>query len=431
MGAVMAKHQSANGYGRKGSETDGPCSLNLSTPTRRNLLKTAGAAGLVAANGLASRANAAQDARPGGTWTNNGVVDPNALPNIQAPSLKRPALSPIQGRWASMANLPIPVQEVYPAPFWTQSIADQQSRRALRAQRFNVIVCAGGITGLDRGRFRATDETFIYDPIADRWSDGPRLPQTRHHLHLVAHNGFLFGIGGFSISSNRRRPQTGGWTMVDDVLRLDRLDGRWQRVRSLPIPQAEAACVSVGGFIHIAGGRSPVGSQNGQWSDHIDTDKHYVYDSRTDNWFEARPMITPRNSMAAVGIRGAIYTFGGRTVNGGNVDVTEAYDPLSDRWQTMRPMPRAQAGLAAAAIGNSVFVFGGEYFGNRAGAGGVFSEVWAFDTSEDRWRSAGLMPRPRHGLGAVTLANSIYTIGGASQPGGNGTSPAVDRMIAF
>lgn len=353
--------------------------------------------------------------------------DPDPISNIRAPSLKPLRSGQIHGRWDGLANLPVPTQEIYPSAFWTSQIADRQPTKALKAQRFNIIVNAGGLAGIGRGRFNVLDQTAVYDPIVDRWASGPRLPEPKHHFHLVAHNGYLFGMGGFT-TVRLGRNSIASWHMSREVLRLDSPQGRWQRLRPLPIAQSEAACVSVGGFIHLAGGRSPIGSQNALYNDHIDTDRHWVYDARQDQWFERAPMSVARNSMAAVGMRGVIYTFGGRRVSGGNLNITEAYDPLSDRWQTMRPMPRAQAGLAAASIGNTVFVFGGEYFGGPSG-GGVYSEVLAYDTTEDRWRSAGLMTTPRHGLGAVSMNNAIYLIGGATQPGANGTTARVDRFL--
>ncbi|MEL6111374.1 MAG: kelch repeat-containing protein [Pseudomonadota bacterium] len=420
------------------------CSGSGEVPNRRALLKSVAglgvAAGLNPLIGLAGAHGALQDAEPRNPFADGrpGSNPDGRYPDgLRAPSRKPGAGGePIVGRWARLADMPIPVQEIYPAPFWTETIARRQGTRALRAQRFNIIVSAGGITGVDRGQFRASDQSFIFDPATNTWTTGPRLPGPRHHLHLVPHNGFLFALGGFS-TLERRRQRRGvpsaqtGWTMRNEVWRLDDINDRWRPMAPMPIPQAEAACVSLGGFIHIAGGRSPTGSLNGAWSDHIDTDKHYVYDARGDRWFEAAPMPTPRNSMAAVGLRGAIYTFGGRTVNGGNLAVTQAYDPLADRWQTMRPMPKPQGGTAAAAIGNTIFVFGGEYFSGRTGNGGVYREIWAFDTSEDRWRSAGLMPRPRHGHGAVSIGDTIYTLGGASQPGGYGTSAVTDVFSVY
>lgn len=318
------------------------------------------------------------------------------------------------GTWTARADMPFPVQEIYPAPFWRSSGA----RQSLKPTPFNIIVNAGGLS--PGGAYNVSDDVVWYDPTADEWGFGTSLPAPRHHLMLANNNGYLFGIGGFA------RDAGGGWQMRPDCWRLDAMNGVWAPMRPMPHPQAEAVCQSLGGFIHVAGGRAPAGSRNRDWSDHIDTDAHWVYDGAADRWRDLAPLPTPRNSSAGVVMRGTLYVIGGRTVSDGNSAVVEVYDPLSDRWEQARPMPKAQGGLAAATLGGKIYVFGGEYFG--AGGGGVFADAWEYDPRADQWRAVAPMPRPRHGLGAVTLGESIYVLGGAAKAGGAETSQAVDAF---
>ena len=352
----------------------------------------------------------------------------NETARIPTPRLKPSRRGPVTGNWTQLADMPFPVQEIYPTPFWNRRIRPQGLSRRLRAQRFNIIVSAGGITGASRRGFSATDEVVYYDPISDNWDYGRRFPEPVHHLHLVAHNGFLYGLGGFAIETHNRRDYR--WIMRRRVFRIDDVKGRWQETAPLPSPQAEAACASLNGFIHVAGGRSPSGSLNGQWSDHIDTDRHWAFDPRTNQWAPRQPLSVARNSAAAISVGGVFYVFGGRTVSGRNLATVEAYDPLSDRWQIMRPMPQALSGLAATAINRTIFVFGGERTADRGGSRtSVYDRVWAYDIREDRWRTADSMPFPCHGLGAATLNNAIYVFGGARQPGGYGTSQQTNRYM--
>jgi N-acetylneuraminic acid mutarotase len=236
---------------------------------------------------------------------------------------------------------------------------------------------------------------------------------------LVNNNGFLYALGGFAGDAR------GGWRMRANGWRLRAVDALWEEMRPMPHPFAETACASLSGFIHVAGGRAPAGSQNLQWSDHIDTDEHWLYDAAADHWHSQAPLPTPRNSAAAAVVNGVLYVIGGRTVSDGNTPVVEVYDPGSDRWEQARPMPKAQAGLAASVLGGKIYVFGGEYF--NAG-GGVFPDAWEYDPRTDEWRAVAAMPRPRHGLGAVTLDNAIYVLGGAARAGAEATSAALDRF---
>ncbi len=318
------------------------------------------------------------------------------------------------GAWTPLADMPFPVQEIYPAPF--RKAADPGP--SLKPNPLDLLVNAGGLT--PAGAFNVTDKVTFYDPAYDAWGFATSLPAPRHHLGLVNNNGFLYGVGGFA------RDRNGGWQMQAGNWRLTDLKGEWTPMAALPHPQAESVTQSLQGFVHVAGGRSPAGSRNSEWADHIDTDEHWYYDPRDNRWRALAPMLTARNSAAGAVVNGVLYVIGGRTVAGGNTTAVEVYDPLSDRWEKARPMPKAQGGLAAAALNGKIYAFGGEYFDPRPG--GVFAESWEYDPDKDQWRAVAAMPRRRHGLGAVKLGEAIYVLGGAAKPSGEETSAALDKF---
>lgn len=318
------------------------------------------------------------------------------------------------GAWTPLANMPFPVQEIYPAPFWM----DRDAAPSLKPKPHNIIVNAGGLA--PNAPFEVTDQVTFYDPLRDTWGYGEALPAPRHHIALVNNNGYLYAIGGFA------RDRNGGWQMRTDCWRTGSLDENWEAMAPLPHPQAESVAASVNGRIHVVGGRSPAGSQNSEWRHHIDSDEHWTYDPGANRWRTAAPLPTPRNSSAGAVVNGILYVIGGRTVSDGNMTTVEVYDPLSDRWEHARPLPKAQAGLAAAVLNGKIYAFGGEYF-SPAG-GGVFAESWEYDPRSDQWRAIAAMPRRRHGLGAVKLDNAIYVMGGAASAGGVNTSNALDKF---
>jgi len=320
---------------------------------------------------------------------------------------------PNAGAWSPLADMPFPVQEIYPAPFWKGGLEPFN----LKPKPFNILVNAGGLTA--DAAHHVTDAVTYYDPVRDAWAYGAPLPEPRHHVALVNNNGILYAIGGFASNAQGR------WRMRSTCWRTRAVDQPWEPVLPTPHPLAEMACVSLSGFVHVAGGRAPAGSQNRDWSDHIDTDEHWLYDAAANSWYAQAPLPTPRNSSAGAVVDGVFYVIGGRSVSDGNTDVVEVYDPGADRWESARPMPKAQAGLAASVLDGKIYVFGGEYFND---GGGVFAEAWEYDPRADEWRAVAAMPRPRHGLGAVTLENAIYVLGGAEKPGGEATSAALDRF---
>ena len=82
-------------------------------------------------------------------------------------------------------------------------------------------------------------------------------------------------------------------------------------------------------------------------------------------------------------------------------------------------MPLPQAGTASVVINNELLVFGGEIFSPEAK---VFAHTWRYNLSQDSWTALPAMKTPRHGLGAALLNGKIYIVGGATEPGGSGTS---------
>jgi hypothetical protein len=334
--------------------------------------------------------------------------------------------APPMGTWTERRDMPFPVQEIYPTAFW------RTDPSGLAPRPGSLLVNAGGIVPQTQHAHRVTDRTTFYDRNTEWWGEGPRLPEPRHHLALCNHNGKLYGVGGFFSDAG------GMWRMRPNVWRLDDLNAPlWYGMTSLPIPNAEGVVFSLGGLMHVIGGRAPAGTSNREWRDHLDTDRHWVYDDAKDKWESRAPLPRPRNSMAAAVIGDSVYVIGGRTVDGGNTPSNEVYVPWTDRWQKAAPMPssrrtpgapQGQSGLAAAVWRKKIYVFGGEWWIDEE-TGGVYSDVWEYNPPKDEWRSLAPMPRPRHGLGAVALEDGIYVAGGASGWGMSGITAALDRFV--
>ncbi|MEM7417307.1 MAG: kelch repeat-containing protein [Gemmatimonadota bacterium] len=307
------------------------------------------------------------------------------------------------GSWEVKADIPYRVQEVYPAL--------HQGR----------IYLAGGLSpDVAESDGNISDRVYIYDPTADEWSEGPSLPEPRHHPYLVSTGAELFSIGGF-IAANGGR-----WSASTDILRLDDATDSWVKVAELLTPQSETVAVHAGRMIYIATGRAPTGSANAEWTDQGDVASLQVFDTESYGVAFATSSSIARNSGAGAVIDDKLYVVGGRVVGGGNVATNEMFDLQTGEWTTLAPMPNAQGGIAAAALDGRLYVFGGEYF--ESGGGGVHRESWEYDPSTDTWAEITAMPVPRHGLGAVTVGDEIFVIAGAAQVSSNETT---NRLSAF
>lgn len=315
-----------------------------------------------------------------------------ALTSLAGPAFGAAAAS---GRWRSAAPLPIATQEVYPA-----------------ANKGTLYV-AGGIAQGTLTPYIAKD-VQAYDPAADKWSEGPKLPEERHHISLASHTDRLYAIGGYYGSL------TGGvWQIRDTVWRLSEDGKAWESVATMPKAHAEMITAVLGDKIHLIGGRRRK-SEGGSRSDYVDINDHVVFDPVAGSWETLRPDLTERNSAATALIDGKIYVAGGRNATG-NVPNHSVYDPKTDQWAALAPMPKPQAGLGGAALGGRFYVFGGEIFQPEAA---VFADVWEYDPAKDAWTAMASMPTPRHGHGAVTIGEEIFVVAGAIRPGGSGRSTA-------
>ena len=305
-----------------------------------------------------------------------------------------------QTRWQSAPSLPLAVQEIYP-----NSLAGR-------------IHLAGGLYA-EGGRVRgATARHFTWAPGEESWTEKAPLPRRRHHPNLVGVGDRIYALGGFD-----SRDTSLDWTMTAETLIYDPSTDLWNQQLAAPEPHGETVCVALGQQVHVIGGRVPKGKTNQRWTDHVDSDRHFVFDTVSSTWHSKAPALVKRNSAAGALLGDAIHVVGGRQVGGGNLPDHEVYDPREDRWRNAAPMPQGQGGLAAAVAGGRLYAFGGEYFDN---GGGVYPEAWGYDPQTDKWAAIEDMPTPRHGLGAVTLNDEIYVIGGAKGVGGNQTSTVVE-----
>lgn len=262
------------------------------------------------------------------------------------------------------------------------------------------------------------DGVWSYDPTSDKWRTEAYMEESRHHAAMVSSGDTLYILGGFegSISSV--------WKMLDTIVVLR--GGAWTNYGQMPKPQAEGVLAHhSSGIVHLATGQTRKGEANSERSDHTETEAHWRWDTRANTWEQAAPVPTPRNSATGGWFGNELIITGGRTAEG-NLAVTEIYDAREDRWREAAPLPLPQAGTASVVTGDSLIVFGGEIFQPRAS---VFPNVWRYRFASDRWEAMPDMPTPRHGIGAGLIGRRAFVIGGATAPGGSGTTNANEALV--
>ena len=152
--------------------------------------------------------------------------------------------------WDNAANLPFPVQEIYPA-----------------AHKGRLYIAGGIASRLGVPYF--TERCVSYEPEADRWVDAPELPEARHHAALVSTGSRLLMIGGFNGG------YTHIWRMRASVHEL--VGETWEERTPLPQPQAEGVLSYHNGRIHLVSGQQPKGKANRSRDDHSETSDHWIW----------------------------------------------------------------------------------------------------------------------------------------------------------
>jgi len=241
---------------------------------------------------------------------------------------------------------------------------------------------AGGLT--ESG---ASDEVAVYDPAADAWTGGPRLPEPRHHAGVAGDGERLWLVGGYT---GDREPADTVWTLEKD---------EWTSGPALPGPRAAGALAWDGERLVYAGGIGPDG---------LAGDVFALQDNR---WQRIGVLDTPREHLAAASDGdGTTWFLGGRLhgldTNRAEVDVVTGIEV-----RKAGEVPTARGGVAGFhAPGRGGCVAGGE------GPDGTFAEVECVDEDGTVSRLPNLR-HSRHGLSAAVVDGVAYTLLGGPTPG--------------
>ena len=313
----------------------------------------------------------------------------------------------------SSSWLPLEARAEQGAASWSPAAAMSMARQEIYADALDGKIYSGGGILPRNGDF--TDRFEVYDPERDAWTALAPLPEPRHHITISALGKRIYGVGGF----------VGGipdWRAQASVYVYDPVADSWSQGIDLPSPRAEHVAAVVDGKIYIIGGRVRETEDADHFFEHIDSTLNEAFDPESGRWSALANAPTARNSAAAAVIDGKIYVVGGRqnlkqpdgSMRIVNLPNLEVYDPRTDSWEQRTAMPQGQGGLAAAAVDGRLYVFGGEQWTPQTR---VFEESWLYDPAADSWQALAPMPTPRHGLTAAAVGSRIFVIGGADKPG--------------
>jgi len=233
-----------------------------------------------------------------------------------------------------------------------------------------------------------------------RWHTLTPLPTARRNLALTAFENQLFAIGGETSQ---------GITGALDVYNVD--TDTWTSLEPKPTPVTEVGAAVINGLIYIPGGRE--GSSRDEITAQLD-----IYDPAFDQWHTGAALPYPVSAYALQAFEGRLYLFGGWD---GKTYLSSVlmYDPTLDSWQERTPMTTARAFSGAATAGGKIYVIGGLAGDTPLDVNEVYTP--ARDNAEgiSPWETGFPIPDPRLGMQVITIADTIYVMGGTSQANSN------------
>jgi N-acetylneuraminic acid mutarotase len=250
----------------------------------------------------------------------------------------------------------------------------------------------------------------VYDPATNRWSDATAPPLEIHHFQPVELGGKIYVMGALTGKYPHETP-------VTNVLIFDPKADKWSQGPEIPAGRRRGAA---GVAVHAGKIYMAAGIQDGHWDGHVAWLD--AYDPKTGAWTQLADAPRARDHFQAAVVGGKMYVAGGRrssaktketfTLTVGEVDI---YDFASGKWSTASArIPTERAGSYSIAWKGRVLVMGGESGAQEA----AHAEVEAFDPKTGRWESLPKMIQGRHGTGVAEAKGKLWVAAGSANRGG-------------
>jgi DNA-binding CsgD family transcriptional regulator/N-acetylneuraminic acid mutarotase len=225
---------------------------------------------------------------------------------------------------------------------------------------------------------------------ASRWSNKLALPEPLSQMAASSFENSLYLIGGKTAKGTSAQ-----------TLRYNLAAGRWESRAAKPTPVSSAQAAVIGEKIYVPGGRLA----DGRPSDVLE-----IYDLRQDTWNSGARIPTARSDYALAASEGKLYLFGGWDGQGYTSDVY-SYDPQSDTWSKRGPLPGKLGQSAAVALENRIYLIGGTDGQQALTSNRVYYPERDLNQGNP-WEELAPLPAGRYGMGAASLVNGIYVVGG-------------------
>jgi N-acetylneuraminic acid mutarotase len=287
----------------------------------------------------------------------------------------------------------LPDNEVSPAGTWSQVEPYPHARDEVRAVGLGDQIFVGTGLTVREGDFSSLSEFFRFDPVQGTYEALPDVPQRRDHTALVAHDGAVYAIGGYTDT-----------TPLDDAWRFSPRTGEWTALAPMSTARGSPAAAAIGDKIYVAGGSR---DEQGAWTGAMSSVE--VYDIPTGTWSAAPNMPTPRHHHGAAALDGRLVVVGGRNDDDLSLDVVEQFDPASGRWTRLPSLPSGAGGVSVVVADGRIVAVGGGDDEERW----LTPAAWGYDPASGTWTRLADLGVARHGHGAAAVGPDLYVFAGS------------------
>lgn len=229
-------------------------------------------------------------------------------------------------------------------------------------------------------------------------STGPRL----QGLAMVAHNGLLYRVGGFTAMNKEGDDQD--LQSQSSVAQFNPKIGAWKELPQLPEPRSSHDAAILGGTLYVAGGWNMPGAGK----DKVWHKTAWTLDLSKDDsqWQAIAAPPFQRRALSLAAWNGKMYCIGGMKMEGGPTTQANVYDPATNSWS---PAP-SMIGTAMDGFGTSAFACAGDLYVST-----ISGSLQRLTNDKDKWEFVSQFDHPRffHRM-LPWKSSSLVSVGGGN-----------------
>ncbi|KAL1520551.1 hypothetical protein AB1Y20_022127 [Prymnesium parvum] len=244
---------------------------------------------------------------------------------------------------------------------------------------------------------------------------GERSVRTRPRVS--ADDEHIYVIGGLGFLSHNMQPNCSFAPIsLSAVEKFDTREKKWSLVRPMLIPREYLAAAVLDRKVYVCGGQDDV----------ADLACAERYDPVKDEWTTLPPMATPRSGHALVELNGLLYAIGGYDGET-RLNCVERFNPATNLWTSVAPFSTCRNGVGAVALAGKIYAAGGV-----GGDSDDDDEAWCsmecYDPMTDQWSHVRPMKLRRAFFGMAALDGKLYISGGVVDDEGLSSVEAYDPI---